>query len=611
MKPFDPVNNETHRQLLDKLLARYYRDHPEARNATVDHIDATRHVVVLREKTAAMITGEGDARTVTLPDEFNTPAKGEKAAVWVKTNCPGFTMTAYHPYEGTAEAMRLDARTITVRNILADNLSVKPWQLDVTPTEDHGWSVRLKDGVIWNPAKMEKGMEQACRLIGGDGWWYERDRQHERLIVHPGQPAVFQPVHPYPFTLLGEPERLQTRTPFGVYLPRTGGDPYEMACVDWKQGSFLLVGGEGGSGKSVLVNNLIAGLIAAGIIPCIVDLKNKSTDYYWCRPWVHWWGCESIVQAAGVVNRFVWEAEHGERGQAWAENGWQNWYDIPAWAKRKYPRYCLILDEFSSLTDEAVKVSSIPKAEKTPPPILEALFKGQAEQDIKANATRLLRTARAQGYLMILISQTVSQSSGLPPNTRDLFSNRIGQGSNPSEGLVKGVFHDLAGLPDFPPRLLDGVNAKGLGRVELAGERARIFKTFWAGHDGMSDTEALAHALVDYVGVPDDIDAPRFLDTLRKHGPDEPVDVEYMNYLTDRISMSYEDALHTDTMLPLLRDALQESRDVFGETAMNPSGNTETQSDTNTPVNDVPGGGADADSGVKLLNADALVGLLK
>lgn len=564
---FDPASNADHRRKLDENIDQWRRQHPEAHDAQLDSIDMDAHVAVLIDHGITSVNREGSQQIVNLRPADQKPAAGERIArIWEARL--GMKMVRFEPYEGRAVFEALDKDRVSARGILANALGVKPWEVMVEPRADGGWRCRLARTIIWQPSKMAARTQEACEQIGHVGWTYTADAKTGIIDIIPGEPPVFLKTHPFPFDRLGSPAD-RDRTPFGVKLPARGGADvvYEPVEMDWRESSFLLIGGEGGSGKSVLANNLLASIVAQQPLLSVVDLANKATDYYWLRPWVTagYWGCESVVQAAGVLNMLVDEIEHGERARAWKENAWQNWLDIPRWAKEKYPLHYIVVDEYSSLVDEAQLVKRIPKADSVLPAVWAQMFTGQAENDIRSRVLRLLRTARAQGYRLILISQTVNERSGLGPTTRDLFGQRIVMGPNPSEALVRGVFHDVASMPVVPEHLTALGVTKGVGRAEFTGQASVVFKTTYAGTASRSDTYMLAQALVDRIGVPDGVDAARFLRTLEPHGEDDPVDAEYMRWLTDRVSMPYARALATDPVLSAIKGAWDESRIALGE----------------------------------------------
>lgn len=564
---FDPASNADHRRKLDENIDQWRRQHPEAHDAQLDSIDMDAHVAVLIDHGVTSVNREGSQQIVNLRPADQKPAAGERIArIWEARL--GMKMVRFEPYEGRAVFEALDKDRVSARGILANALGVKPWEVMVEPRADGGWRCRLARTIIWQPSKMAARTQEACEQIGHVGWTYTADAKTGIIDIIPGEPPVFLKTHPFPFDRLGSPAD-RDRTPFGVKLPARGGADvvYEPVEMDWRESSFLLIGGEGGSGKSALVNNLLASIVAQQPLLSVVDLANKATDYYWLRPWVTagYWGCESVVQAAGVLNMLVDEIEHGERARAWKENAWQNWLDIPRWAKEKYPLHYIVVDEYSSLVDEAQLVKRIPKADSVLPAVWAQMFTGQAENDIRSRVLRLLRTARAQGYRLILISQTVNERSGLGPTTRDLFGQRIVMGPNPSKALVRGVFHDVASMPVVPKHLTALGVTKGVGRAEFTGQASVVFKTTYAGTQNRSDTYMLAQALVDRIGVPDGVDAARFLRTLEPHGEDDPVDAEYMRWLTDRVSMPYARALATDPVLSAIKGAWDESRIALGE----------------------------------------------
>jgi hypothetical protein len=568
---FDPVGDASHRALLDRMLDKFRRETPEASDAELDYIDAERHVAVLVDRSVASVEDNGDRKVVKLAASQCTPSAAAKVQANYESSLPGFKMTEFRPYEGKAIFERLSPEQTTARGFLTAAMGLKPWEAKVEPAKDGGWHCTLDSSIIYTSDKYDSKVQSACLQIGRPGWYFDADAREGTIDIHPGEPPTFLPVHPFPLDGLGSPEQF-SRTPFGVLLPKAGGLDYETASVDWKESSFLLIGGEGGSGKSVAINNILAGLVAQKPLLSIIDLSNKATDYYWLRPWVtpgHW-GCESVQQSAGVLNLLIEDVEHGERAKVWKENAWQNWYSIPDWAKAKYPRHVVVVDEFSSLVDAAIMVKSIPNPEKVPPAIFEQQYNGQAEYDIKMKALRILRTARAQGYILILASQTVNDRSGLGPTTRDLFGHRMVQGANPSSAIL-ATFHDQHDMPEIPVYIRDGGVSKGVGRAELSGQRGRVYKTYWAGRDGMSDVEVFGRRLVDLLGLPDDVDRGKYLDTLRKHGPDDQIDGAFMNFLTQRIDLPLQKALATDSILRLLKEGWEDSKAEFGGEAPTPA----------------------------------------
>jgi len=572
----DPANNQAHRAKLEDNVRRWIAKDPEHRTGyIVDNIDmTTRTAWLARPRRVGSVTDSDDGRRrVNLSDDQMKANKGDEVAAMYEPRMNGWYLTEFHPLQGYGVLEKLDDDQLAARGAITRELKLKPWDARVTRAADGGWHVAFAEGVGWS-SRMEAGMQAAVDAIAGrKGWWFEADAASGTVDVHPGELPTFLKSHPLPADTLGDPKWFE-RTPFGVLLPRVGGDPYQTAEVDWHEGAFLLAGGEGGSGKSVFANALIAEQIAQGVELSIIDTKAKSTDYFWCRPFVKrgFWGCESPVQAAGVLNALVAEMEHGERAKAWAENAWQSWYDIPDWAKRKFPIHVIVVDEYASLVDEAATVKTLPNPEKTLPPVIEQMYHGYAENLIRYNVIRILRLARFMGYRLMLFSQTINDRAGLGPTIRDLFTHRVVMGPNPSESLEKGAFHDLKTMPKVPGNIIDGGVSKGVGRGELAGATGRVFKTWWAGRQGMTDTEWYGRTLARLGFLPDWVDRERYFNTIAKHGPDDPVDAEYMRELTERISLPYEKAVDSNEILRALKDCWDESKMNFGGSGPAPAG---------------------------------------
>ena len=242
MIDFHPESDASHRRLLDRMIDKYRSSHPDASDAQLDSIDAERHVAVLVDRTVTVVEqGDRNRLPLRLAASECSPSAGPKVAERYEKRYPGFYLTEFHPYSGKALLERMTDKQATARGILAGNLKIKPWDVRVTPTKEGGWSCKLDQTIIYQPDKMDKSIQQACEQIGHLGWWFEADAKTGIIVMHPGEPANFEPVHPLPPETLGAPENMR-RTPFGVLLPRAGGLPFDPVSIDWKEGSFLLIG---------------------------------------------------------------------------------------------------------------------------------------------------------------------------------------------------------------------------------------------------------------------------------------------------------------------------------------------------------------------------------
>ena len=160
-------------------------------------------------------------------------------------------------------------------------------------------------------------------------------------------------------------------------------------------------------------------------------------------------------------------------------------------------------------------------------------------------------------------------------------------------------------MPEIPVYIRDGGVSKGVGRAELSGQRGRVYKTYWAGRDGMSDVEVFGRRLVDLLGLPDDVDRGKYLDTLRKHGPDDQIDGAFMNFLTQRIDLPLQKALATDSILRLLKEGWEDSKAEFGGEAPTPA---PSGGDDGTGTKPKP---KDMGTGAQLMDASELARIME
>ena len=152
---FDPVGNATHRRLLDRNIDEYRHTHAEAADARLDHIEADRHVAVLIDDSVSSVEKTGDTRmTIRLNATQSKPAAAPKVASQYENRYPGFKLVEFRPYESIAILERLTDKQVSARGILANELGINPWQVQVEATGEGGWRCTLDRTVIYSPAKM-------------------------------------------------------------------------------------------------------------------------------------------------------------------------------------------------------------------------------------------------------------------------------------------------------------------------------------------------------------------------------------------------------------------------------------------------------------------------
>lgn len=245
---FDPVGNAAHRRLLDRNIDEYRHTHAEAADARLDHIEADRHVAVLVDDSVSSVEKTGDTRmTIRLNATQSKPAAAPKVASQYENRYPGFKLVEFRPYESVAILERLTDKQVSVRGILANELGINPWQVQVEATGEGVWRCTLDRTVIYSPAKMDAATERACQQIGHVGWWFQADIRTGVILIHPGQPATFPKLVPFAFDRLGD-TATRDRMPFAMKLARPDQQA-DGAVVDWTQSLGMLVAGLAGGGK--------------------------------------------------------------------------------------------------------------------------------------------------------------------------------------------------------------------------------------------------------------------------------------------------------------------------------------------------------------------------
>lgn len=127
----------------------------------------------------------------------------------------------------------------------------------------------------------------------------------------------------------------------GMKLPERGRETGDWLSLDWKSGPGIMVAAAANSGKSVVINTLIAAALEAGFQLAICDDEDKSVDFQWCRPWVitHGWGCDSPESAAATLIHVLEICSY--RSKLIKQYGVENWWGLPRDEQEKNPCFCL------------------------------------------------------------------------------------------------------------------------------------------------------------------------------------------------------------------------------------------------------------------------------
>lgn len=558
---FHPESDASHRRMLERKLSEYRQKHPEAADAELESIDAENHVAILIDRSVASVTGDDKYKSIALPAKHCKPSAGPEAADYWSRQFPGWHMTEFHPYEGRAVMERLDTDQVRARAILAEKLKVNPWDIRVDHADDGGWHCQLGAGIVYQPSKHDKPLDEACVMVGRLGWFFQADPKTGIIDIHPGDPASFPKLVDFPFDRLGDSDT-RDRMPFGIQLARPD-ETAKPAIVDWTQSLGLLVAGLAGGGKSVTINDIITMSVAADCELYIMDHAVKSTDFYWCRGWVTpgGWGADSLVQTCGLLRRLLDDiSTGGARARAWQEHGWQNWYDdLSDEDKRKHPIRMIVIDELSQLAVGGKDATSIPK--NPLPAVMDRMLEQQIISLNLSMLIKLLQIGRAYGYRFVVATQVASSSTGMPPALRGNLGNKLIMGARVNENQKNLIFNVPRDVPDIPDNVIQEGVSKGAGMAEFEGQPAFDFKTAFPVRDGLSGTAALGAALIDRVGLPDGFSRAEYLDSLDKNTPSNP---DFERRIMDRIRFPESETYERIPWLQALKDKRDEAYAEFG-----------------------------------------------
>lgn len=484
--------------------------------------------ILVRQAAVTTVTAATERRNsfdVRLP-VGTKPTDGDKLAASLADTYSEYdvVMTRFEPYLGWATLTRMDEGSLRCRGAAAVALGVKPWDVQVTPvpaTQGGGYRLGLPKSYV-SSKHYEKLIEVATDVVGTVGWRVRVNAQGLSAQFVPGDPPLFPEIVPYPISDLGS-GRVDL-TPLGVTLPEEGVGTGLVEVLDWAASAFGLVAGTPGSGKTVLLNGLIAQQLAEGASVCVVDDQAKAVDFQWCKPFLreHGWGCDSEAHAVTTL-ALVYE-EGQRRAKVLSEKGISNWLNLPA-GERFQPIF-VVVDELSALTVTDPVPKGVPKDH---PVVVEINQTNFLRALISRFINKIVAEMRFVGIRMVLSTQVTNASTGLPPSMKNKIGHRVLAGSNPSRPARNQAFNDESGVVDVPEHVRSsGAHARGVGVADLEGRASTVYKSFYADEQDYAarlrelgiptnkkpaptDAQVAEHApdLSAEVGVPDRSEAPR------------------------------------------------------------------------------------------------------
>lgn len=432
-------------------------------------------------KLATLSTGDGvphEYMSVN-PGDVNEPSKQRRMVRdRYEPEYPGFVVTDFDTSDTTKTIVTLsalDEKAQSARRIFANVFKVDPWHIGLSRTSDHGWKIMLKPSAnkVWT-SQYASAMQEAVEQVGRPGWFYKADPETGIVMVHPGVPPTFPKAIKVPAELWGKKDI--RRSWFGMKLPDKGRETGDVLCNDWKEAPGVLVSGQSGGGKSVIINSLIYGHLAAGGDIAIVDDADKSIDFTWCRPWVmdNGWGCDGIESCAATLQH-VYDLCR-PRAQVIKQYGKENWWNLPDDVKRDYPPLLLVCDEISQW---AVPPKIPTGLEKDNPTLIRAKYENSIIQQNFMLLLKISQKARFAGIRFLYAAQSATAQAGLDPKCRINLASKILVGEKTSDTVRDQVLSDSHNAPKVPLNVVSAGRGKGTGVAELAGQDACVYKGFY------------------------------------------------------------------------------------------------------------------------------------
>lgn len=477
----------------------------------VDSVDQEGRIAYLSRTSEVdtVLASDASAIEVGLATDTKT-SDGDKVATRMASMHPGFVMTSFRPLEGRAVLSKLPKELVKSRLAIANALGVKPWDVQISKHRGGGYDVQLPKS--YQESKHRAKLDEvAISTVGKPGWWVEVNALDRKAVFHPGELPIFESAYKYPFAQAGK----DTFTiPIGVALGSSGvaNYPLDMLLGDSSGG---IIQGLAGAGKSVAVNALLYGCLAAGHEIAIIDVPHKAQDFEWAKPFVrkYGWGCES--RAAAVTVMALVQEEGEKRGQLLREYGAGKWQDLPANVRVKTPILTVIMDEVAGLFASDPIPKNLPKDHE----VRIAAEQAAAEVDLlKSKVIRLPAEMRAAGIRLVLATQQAQSNLGIPPSVKLNLPNRVLLGAKATKQARGHAFANPDALPWVPEYIADNEKmAKGTGVSEFEGQAAAVFKAYYA-----STSDYLSH--MNAIGLPT---------TLNPEPPQSLIDKHVPNFFED------------------------------------------------------------------------------
>lgn len=398
----------------------------------------------------------------------------------------GYFMTRFNPFGLEARMTRLNPGERRAREAVAAAMLVKPWDVQVQARPDGGYALELPKSYI--PSKHDQKLQEVAEaVVGRFGWYFESDPQHLTGELVPSAPPTFPAEAPYPMTLLPSPALgVIPPLPIGLALAPRGDEDNVPTFLNFGVGPHTQIGGLTNSGKSVSLNVIIAGALAAGAELAIFDVPQKAVDFDAWRPFVRrgGWGATSFEENAVALQELYLEGQ--QRAETLRRYGAKKLADLPDDMKSQMRPVLIIVDEYTGLLSRA----AVPKALDYEHPLrIEAEGRNLAIDLISSYVDKIAAEMRFVGFHLVIATQVASTQTGISTALRSNLPNKILWGARATDGNRKLIFRDPTSIPDVPPHIAtDETIARGVGAAELEGQRSVVLKGYYASEEQLIQT---------------------------------------------------------------------------------------------------------------------------
>lgn len=489
---FDPNNSQHVAQIFQKVVEAEKRK--SGASDVVDEMgdnrsdwkvmayDAkTNKLTIYRQAAVTQIDEERrGVRTVSIPAGTKA-TEAEGIAARLQEMHPGYYLSEFNPHLGKAQLTKMNLDEVRVREAIGTAIGAKPWDLKVKGSRANGYQVRLPS--TYMSSKHDEKIQEVAETIAGEfGWYWEADPVALKGNIVPSVPPTFPPSIPYPMHLLPKPTPGEVNPiPFGESLATRGDEENETIWLRLEDAPHSQIGGTSGSGKSVTLNSIVAGALAAGAELVVIDVPAKAVDYELWRPFVRkgGWGCESFEENAVVLQELYNEGQR--RAEVFKRYGAKKLTELPPDILATMPPVLVVCDEVTGLF--------APANEKPPrglasdhPLVIEAESKATASALIQSYIQKIAAELRFVGFKLILATQVASTATGIGTALRTNLGNKMLLGARATDGNRKLILADVSSAPEVPKHIqqAEGLIPKGVGVSELEAQRPSIFKSYYA-----------------------------------------------------------------------------------------------------------------------------------